>query len=206
MYGMYVWFPEPFYESWTLYGWRGESGDSLIVWSLIPEQFGMWVGMFLVVAFSSSLDVAAIEMELGLPLDYNKLVTWLLTESYHCITYTCIHSSFFMFFMFYIVCFLFFVFAFLFFTFLLRRELYTVGLSNVFSGLLGGYTGSYIFSQTIFTMRRGVSTRICGYTVAVCELAVILLPISITSYVPKMFFGSLLVLISIDLLIEWLVG
>ena len=75
-----------------------------------------------------------------------------------------------------------------------------MGLSNVFSGLLGGYTGSYIFSQTIFTMRRGVSTRICGYTVAVCELAVILLPISITSYVPKMFFGSLLVLISIDLL------
>ena len=54
-------------------------------------------------------------------------------------------------------------------------------------------------------MRRGVSTRICGYTVAVCELAVILLPISITSYVPKLFFGSLLVLIAIDLLNEWLV-
>jgi SulP family sulfate permease len=88
---------------------------------------------------------------------------------------------------------------------LYNRELYTVGLSNVFSGLLGGYTGSYIFSQTIFTMRRGVSTRICGYTVAVCELAVILLPISITSYVPKLFFGSLLVLIAIDLLNEWLV-
>jgi hypothetical protein len=28
--------------------------------------------MVLVVAFSSSLDVAAIEMELGLPLDYNR--------------------------------------------------------------------------------------------------------------------------------------
>jgi hypothetical protein len=67
-----VYILEPFYESWTLYGWRGENGESLIVWSLIPEQFVMWVGMFLVVAFSSSLDVAAIEMELGLPLDYNK--------------------------------------------------------------------------------------------------------------------------------------
>lgn len=32
----------------------------------------MFVGMFLVVAFSSSLDVAAIEMEMGLPLDYNR--------------------------------------------------------------------------------------------------------------------------------------
>jgi hypothetical protein len=30
------------------------------------------IGMFLVVAFSSSLDVAAIEMEMGLPLDYNR--------------------------------------------------------------------------------------------------------------------------------------
>ena len=81
-----------------------------------------------------------------------------------------------------------------------------MGISNVFSGLFGGYTGSYIFSQTIFTMRRGVSTRICGYTVAICELAVIVLPVSITSFVPKLFFGSLLVLIAIDLLIEWLVS
>lgn len=35
-------------------------------------QFPKFVGMVLVVAFSSSLDVAAIEMELGLPLDYNR--------------------------------------------------------------------------------------------------------------------------------------
>jgi SulP family sulfate permease len=145
---------EPFYESWQLYGLT--SSPSLIKWALLPQQAVMWLGMFLVVAFSSSLDVAAIEMELGLPLDYNK-------------------------------------------------ELFTVGLSNVASGLLGGYTGSYIFSQTIFTMRRGVATRVCGYTVAACELAVILLPVSITSYLPKLFFGSLLVLISVDLLFEWLV-
>lgn len=113
--------------------------------------------MFLVVAFSSSLDVAAIEMELGLPLDYNK-------------------------------------------------ELHTVGISNVFSGLFGGYTGSYIFSQTIFTMRRGVYSRICGYTVVVCEAVMILLPISIMSYLPKMFFGALLTLIAVDLMVEWLVS
>ena len=68
---------EPFYESWSLYGLYSSSGESLVVWSLVPGQFFMWVGMFLVVAFSSSLDVAAIEMELGLPLDYNKSVTYL---------------------------------------------------------------------------------------------------------------------------------
>lgn len=86
------------------------------------------------------------------------------------------------------------------------RELNTVGIANMFSGLTGGYTGSYIFSQTIFTMRRGVYSRVNGYTVAVCELLLILAPISVISYLPKMFFGSLLVLISTDLMFEWLVA
>ncbi len=30
-----------------------------------------------------------------------------------------------------------------------------VGWSNVISGLFGGFTGSYIFSQTIFNLRAG---------------------------------------------------
>lgn len=142
---------EPFYHSWQLYDF------SLVDWRMLPQQFLRLISMFLVVAFSSSLDVAAIEMEMGLPLDYN-------------------------------------------------RELNTVGIANVFSGLTGGYTGSYIFSQTIFTMRRGVYSRISGYTVALCEGLMILLPFSIISYLPKLFFGSLLVLISVDLMSEWLVA
>ncbi len=124
---------------------------------MLPQQILRLISMFLVVAFSSSLDVAAIEMEMGLPLDYN-------------------------------------------------RELNTVGLANIFSGLTGGYTGSYIFSQTIFTMRRGVYSRINGYTVVLCEALLILTPISVISYLPKMFFGSLLVMIASDLLMEWLVA
>ena len=60
--------------------------------------------MVVVVAFSSCLDVAAIELELGKKLDYD-------------------------------------------------HELKTVGISNVVSGVTGGYSGSYIFSQTIFTLR-----------------------------------------------------
>jgi hypothetical protein len=142
---------EPFYNSWALFNFE------LIDWSQLPQQSFRLLGMFLVVAFSSSLDVAAIEMEIGLPLDYN-------------------------------------------------RELNTVGLANVFSGLLGGYTGSYIFSQTIFTMRRGVYSRINGYMIVLCEALMILVPISILSYLPKLFFGSLLVLISTDLMMEWLVA
>jgi len=96
----FLFIAEPFYHSWALYNF------SLVDWNMLPQQILRLISMFLVVAFSSSLDVAAIEMEMGLPLDYN-------------------------------------------------RELNTVGLANIFSGLTGGYTGSYIFSQTIFTMRRG---------------------------------------------------
>ena len=43
-----------------------------VQWDQVLAQLPRGIGMFLVVAFSSSLDVAAIEMELGLPLDYNR--------------------------------------------------------------------------------------------------------------------------------------
>lgn len=56
----------PFYESWKLYD------ISKVDWSQLPPQTFRWMGMLMVVAFSSSLDVAAIEMELGLPLDYDR--------------------------------------------------------------------------------------------------------------------------------------
>ena len=140
---------EPFYEAWSLFD------VTKVAWGELPQQTLRLVGMFLVVAFSSSLDVAAIEMELGLPLDYNK-------------------------------------------------ELAVVGAANLLSGATGGYTGSYIFSQTIFTMRRGVTSRVCGFTVVAAELAMVLLPVSVMSYLPKFFFGSLLVLIATDLMVEWL--
>jgi len=47
-------------------------------------------------------------------------------------------------------------------------------------GLIGaGYTGSYIFSQTVFTMRAGVRNRLCGMVVAIMELIVFALPFSV---------------------------
>lgn len=129
---------------------------SLVHWEMFPRQILLWIAMFLVVAFSSSLDVAAIEMELSAPLDYNG-------------------------------------------------ELTMVGLSNLVSGVLGGYTGSYIFSQTIFSLRSGVKTVTSGIVVILCELLVVIMPISITAFVPKCLFGALLIMIALDLMLEWLV-
>jgi SulP family sulfate permease len=52
------------------------------------------------------------------------------------------------------------------------------------SGLLGaGFTGSYIFSQSIFTLRARVHNRLNGWTVVVLELALCLVPFSVVRIV-----------------------
>ncbi|CAM9887746.1 unnamed protein product [Ectocarpus sp. 8 AP-2014] len=111
--------------------------------------------MIFVVAFSSSLDVAAIEIDMGEPLDTNK-------------------------------------------------ELNTVGWSNILSGLTGGFTGSYIFSQTLFTRRTGCQSRLIGWFVAVSELAMCVVTIDPMAYVPLLFFAATLSFIAVELSVEWL--
>ncbi|GLI60655.1 hypothetical protein VaNZ11_002855 [Volvox africanus] len=87
-----------------------------------------------------------------------------------------------------------------------NRELMTVGVSNMVTGALGaGYTGSYIFSQTVFTMRQGVSNRANGLAVAVVELLVFALPFSVVQYMPNFFFGALLVWFGIEISKDWLI-
>lgn len=126
-----------------------------VIWSALPPQIGTLLGMIFVVSISSSLDVAAIELDMRKPLDYNK-------------------------------------------------ELSMVGVSNVISGLTGGYTGSYIFSQTIFNLRAGIRSRLCGFVIGSTQLLFFLIPYPVLSYVPNFFFGSLLIMIAVDLVIEWL--
>jgi SulP family sulfate permease len=126
-----------------------------VEWGVIPQLLPTLVSMTVVVALSSSLDVAAIELELGQPLDYD-------------------------------------------------HEIKTVGLGNVISGLTGGYTGSYIFSQSIFSLRAGIRRRCNGAVIAALEIITFMLPFSVLDYVPIFFFGSLLVMIATDLMCEWL--
>ncbi|KAL7473696.1 hypothetical protein ACHAXS_014188 [Conticribra weissflogii] len=127
-----------------------------VVWRVLPSQTLTLAAMISVVALSSSLDIAAIEMELKRPLNYN-------------------------------------------------HELKTVGISNIVSGLTGGYTGSYIFSQTIFSLRTGIRSRLMGYVIAFLSVVVVFIPFNILSYIPNFFFGSLLIMICLDLMFEWLV-
>lgn len=137
------------YHTWDIFNF----GD--VVWSALPGQSMTALSMIVVVALSSSLDIAAIDLEIAKPLEYNY-------------------------------------------------ELLMIGLSNILSGLSGGYTGSYIFSQTIFSLRAGIRSRLMGYVIAICEAITVIIPISILSFVPNFVFGSFLVMICIDLMVEWL--
>ena len=124
------------------------------------------------------------------------------------------------------------------------RELTTVATSNMLTGLVGvGYTGSYIFSQTVFTMRAGVFSRLCGWVVVAVEAALFLLPFSVVQvtvagweyhraasgtqagpqsrpgspcgvlapsirplqYLPNFYFGALLLWFGLEISHDWLV-
>ena len=64
-----------------------------------------------------------------------------------------------------------------------NSELQVVGWSNVVSGMCGGFTGSYIFSQTIFTCRSGCHTRLVGLIVAISELGVVVAQVRLDTWV-----------------------
>ena len=56
---------EPFYETWVHFNFLD------MHWGVLPSLFPTWCGMFLVVAFGSCLDVAAIQLAMGKRLDFN---------------------------------------------------------------------------------------------------------------------------------------
>ncbi|POM63083.1 hypothetical protein PHPALM_27678, partial [Phytophthora palmivora] len=85
-----------------------------------------------------------------------------------------------------------------------NHELKTIGWSNVVSGLLGGCTGSYIFSLTILNYRSKINSRIVGVCVIIAQFGIVLAPISVMSYVPRFAFAATLIFIAIDLMIQWL--
>ncbi|CAD7930694.1 unnamed protein product, partial [Amoebophrya sp. A25] len=43
-----------------------------------------------------------------------------------------------------------------------NSEMRMIGISNLLAGISGGMTGSYIFSQTIFSLKSQVTSALCG--------------------------------------------
>jgi len=84
-------------------------------------------------------------------------------------------------------------------------EMVTIGISNFLSGCLMGFTGSYIFSQTIFTYRTGCHSRVVGVMIMGFYLLVCISTINILQIAPLFFLGATLIFIGYDLLWEWLI-
>ena len=74
----------------------------------------------------------------------------------------------------------------------------------VMSGLTMGFTGSYIFSQTIFTYRTGVHSRWIGGLIMVVFFYIVVSEVNVLQVAPLFFLGSTLIFIGYDLLYEWL--
>jgi anti-anti-sigma regulatory factor/CRP-like cAMP-binding protein len=72
------------------------------------------------------------------------------------------------------------------------------------SGMTFGFTGSYIFSQTIFTYRTGSHSRWIGFMIMVAFAYIICSPVNVLQVSPLFFLGSTLIFIGYDLLYEWL--
>jgi MFS superfamily sulfate permease-like transporter len=86
----------------------------------------------------------------------------------------------------------------------INRELWSVGFSNLINGLFGGATGSYIFSQTIFTAKSKPKSRLPGAVLASIEAIVLLLSLDLTAYLPKLWFATTLTYIGFELMNEWI--
>jgi hypothetical protein len=64
--------------------------------------------------------------------------------------------------------------------------------------------GSVIFSQCVLAIRSGVKTRLQGYTLCALQFATFLLPFSLVHFLPNFYYGSLLMVIGVDIISEWL--
>ena len=85
------------------------------------------------------------------------------------------------------------------------RELTTVAISNMATAVVGaGATGSYIFSQTVFTMRAGINSRINGVIIALVEIIAFASPRSFLQYVPNFLYGALLAWFGCEITRDWL--
>lgn len=85
-----------------------------------------------------------------------------------------------------------------------NAELITVGVSNFISGMFGGFTGSYIFSQTIFSFRTGFHFRAVAVVMILLQVTVFVVTVDPLSFIPLFFFAATLIFIGIDLMLEWL--
>lgn len=65
--------------------------------------------------------------------------------------------------------------------------------------------GSVIFSQSVLAIRAGVQSRLQGYSLFLLQFGTFLIPVSLVHFLPNFYYGSLLMVIGVDIMHEWLI-
>jgi SulP family sulfate permease len=86
----------------------------------------------------------------------------------------------------------------------LNRELKSVGIGNLLSGLGGGTVGIHSLSLSALGYKMGTSSRLVGLVSALLCGATLLFGTSVLSYFPRPVMGSLLLFLGFTFLYEWL--
>lgn len=85
----------------------------------------------------------------------------------------------------------------------LNRELRVAGVGNILCGLGGGLLGFHLLSESTLSYKIGGRSRVVGLVaVGVCAL-VLFGGLSLLYFVPKLILGSLLMLLGLSFLVEW---
>lgn len=85
----------------------------------------------------------------------------------------------------------------------IERELRSVGLGNLLSGLLGGFVGVLALSRTSLARAAGAHGRVAGLTLALISAALLVVDPAFLGYVPKFALGGLLLFTGARLVARW---
>lgn len=83
------------------------------------------------------------------------------------------------------------------------KELNIMGMASITSGILGGYPGVHIASDTAFTSKLGGNTRLMGFVYAGVVILALLAGTGFIGKVPTFILGGLLLYVGFDFLSDW---
>jgi SulP family sulfate permease len=85
----------------------------------------------------------------------------------------------------------------------LNRELITAGVGNLAAGMMGGLAGFQDISFSTLNHAMGGGRRLIGLLAALLIGATVFVGTSAILYIPKFVFGSVLIYLGIEFLVEW---
>jgi SulP family sulfate permease len=85
----------------------------------------------------------------------------------------------------------------------LNRELITAGVGNLAAGMMGGLAGFQDVSFSTLNHAMGGGRRLIGLLAALLIGATVFVGTSAILYIPKFVFGSVLIYLGIEFLVEW---